>query len=101
MCIVICDLYPSVTLEIYLQFTAKGSVYVDDGVSFDYKRNDILFSELKFDNNKLSCRYTLPFSLSLSLTLFSSLYLSIYFSLLYFSISPSFELVSDQRGEKQ
>jgi hypothetical protein len=43
------------------QGSASGTLYIDDGQSFDYRKNKYLYLSLEFKGNKLSSRYSLLF----------------------------------------
>jgi hypothetical protein len=44
------------------QGTALGTLYIDDGQSFDYKNQKYLYLSLVFNGNKLTSRYSFTFS---------------------------------------
>jgi len=43
------------------QRTALGTLYIDDGQSFDYKNQKYLYLSLVFNGNKLTSRYSFTF----------------------------------------
>jgi hypothetical protein len=45
----------------FFQGSASGSLYIDDGQSYDYKKQKYLYLSLVFNGNKLSSRYTFTF----------------------------------------
>jgi hypothetical protein len=43
------------------QGSASGTLYIDDGQSFDYRKNKYLYLSLEFKGKRLSSRYSLLF----------------------------------------
>jgi hypothetical protein len=48
------------------QGSASGTLYIDDGQSFDYRKQKYLYLSLEFNENKLSSRYSFIFLVTYS-----------------------------------
>lgn len=43
--------------HIYLQFTAEGTLYIDDGESFDYRTGKYIYAKITFKDKILTYRF--------------------------------------------